>query len=82
MGVLCALGLFVATNWLVLKGGERVGEHLSLLRYYFVGYSVTFIGSLVGAAWAFAAGFVGTYLVARVYNFIVELRYGGGPGGE
>jgi hypothetical protein len=76
VGILCAIGLFVATNWLVIKGGERVGEHLSLLRYYFVGYSVTFLGSFVGAAWAFAAGFGGTYLVSRVYNLVVEFRYG------
>ena len=26
MGLLCGLGLFVATNFLVLRGGENVGE--------------------------------------------------------
>lgn len=77
VAILCAIGLFVATNWLVLRGGKDVGQHLGLLRYYFLGYSVTFLGSFIGAAWAFAVGFIATYIVSSVYNFVVELRYGG-----
>ena len=42
-----ALGLFIATNWLVIKGGERVGPHLQLLSQYFIGYRVTFLGSFI-----------------------------------
>jgi hypothetical protein len=38
LGILFALGIFVATNWLVIKGGERVGPHLQLLSQYFIGY--------------------------------------------
>jgi hypothetical protein len=46
-GLVCGLVLFVATNWLVLKGGDVVGPHLGLLGQYFIGYRVTFVGSLV-----------------------------------
>ncbi len=73
-GLLCGVGLFLATNWLVLKGGVDVGEHLSLVNQYFPGYRVTFAGSLIGFAYAFVSGFVGGYSVARIYNWIASLR--------
>ena len=44
-GLAAGLLIFIATNWLVLKGGRQVGPHLSLLGQFFVGYRVTFLGS-------------------------------------
>ncbi len=73
-GLLCGVGLFLATNWLVVKGGVNVGMHLSLLNQYFPGYRVTFGGSLIGFAYAFLSGFAGGYFVACVYNWIARLR--------
>lgn len=74
-GVAAGLIVFLATNWLVIKGGSVIGPHLALLGQYFVGYRVTFIGSLVGFGYAFFCGFVIAYLVARLYNWIVDLRH-------
>jgi hypothetical protein len=81
VGILAGLIIFVATNWLVLKGGhigpegERViGPHLSLLSQFFIGYRVTFLGSLIGFAYGFVSGFLVGYFVARVYNLVVDLR--------
>lgn len=74
LGCLLALGIFVATNWLVLKGGENVGPHLGLLSQYFWGYRVTFGGSFIGAAYGFATGFLVGYGSACVYNTFVGLR--------
>lgn len=68
LGLLLALGLFVATNILVLKGGENVGQHLGILSQYFWGYDVTFAGSLVGAFWAFVFGYVAARVVCGIYN--------------
>lgn len=73
-GLVAGLGVFIATNWLVLKGGAVVGPHLALLGQFFIGYRVTFLGSLIGFAYAFGIGYVGGYLVARTYNFIVDRR--------
>ena len=67
-GTITAFGLFLATNWLVLKGGTNVGQHLQLLGQYFIGYTVTFVGSFVGAAYAFGLGSLIGYAVARMYN--------------
>jgi len=55
--LVAGLGVFVATNWLLVKGGRPVGPHLALLSQFFLGYRVTFAGSLIGFAWAFGCGF-------------------------
>ena len=70
LGVLAAAVLFLATNVLVLKGGENVGQHLGILSQYFWGYDVTFVGSLVGAFWAFAFAYLAARLVCMVYNSV------------
>ncbi len=75
-GVILGLGLFVATNWLVVKGGPVVGPNLSLLGQFFIGYRVSFVGSLIGLAYGFVLGFVVGYVTARV----VQLARGSPPG--
>ena len=82
-GLMAGAGVFIATNWLILMGrlveqeGELViGVHLNLLNAFFIGYSVTFVGSLVGFAYAFVIGFIGGYFVAWMYNWIVNFREG------
>ncbi len=77
-GLVAGLGLFIATNWLILKGGEVVGPNLSLLGQFFIGYEVTFVGSFIGFVYAFVCGFLVGYFVARMYNWIVDLREGRG----
>lgn len=71
-GLVFGVGLLVATNILVLKGGARVGTHLSLLSTYFPGYSVTFVGSLIGFVYAFVLGYGIGRLVGGIYNWIVS----------
>jgi len=72
-GLLLGLGLFVATNVLVIKGGPDVGQHLILLRQYFPGYRVTFLGSLIGFVYAFVLGYAFGRLVGTVYNRLLDL---------
>jgi len=74
LGLLFALGIFVATNWLVIKGGDRVGPHLQLLSQYFIGYRVTFFGSLIGAAYGFAVGTLSGAMIGWIYNKIAAFR--------
>jgi hypothetical protein len=74
IGSLGALAIFVATNWLVLKGGEVVGPHMGLLDQFFYGYSVTFIGSLIGAAYVFIIGYISGLLIGWIYNAVLFLR--------
>jgi formate hydrogenlyase subunit 3/multisubunit Na+/H+ antiporter MnhD subunit len=75
-GVLGGAGLFLATVWLVVKGGHPVGPHLALLGQFFVGYEVTPLGSLLGLGYGFVAGFAVFYCGASLYNWIADRREG------
>jgi hypothetical protein len=68
LGIFMGTGLFLATNFLVLKGGPNVGAHLSLLAVFFPGYRVTFFGSIIGFWYAFAVGFISGVILGAVYN--------------
>ena len=81
IGLLLGLAIFIATNWLVLKGGHVtdegeyvVGPHLQLLSQFFIGYSVSFIGSIIGFLYGFAIGTLGGTLVGWIYNNIIDFR--------
>ena len=71
MGLLFGLGLFLATNILVLKGGPEVGPHLSLLGVFLPGYRVTFVGSLIGFVYLFVIGYAVGRLIGLVYNRMI-----------
>jgi hypothetical protein len=68
------LGLFVATIWLVIRGGPNVGQHLALLRSYFPGFEVTWAGSLVGFAYGALLGALIGWCIAWIYNRIADYR--------
>ncbi len=73
-GLLLGLGIFIATNWLVIKGGDPAGPHLRLLSQYFIGYRVSFLGSFIGFAYGFAVGTLGGALIGWIYNKIAAFR--------
>ena len=81
LGILLGLAIFIATNWLVIKGGYVtpsgkyvLGLHLQLLSQFFIGYRVSFLGSIIGFAYGFAVGTLSGALIAWIYNKIVDLR--------
>ena len=81
LGILFGLVIFIATNWLLIKGPEMtpsgdyvVGPHLQLLSQFFIGYEVSFLGSIIGFLYGFALGTFSGALIGWLYNRIVELR--------
>jgi hypothetical protein len=78
LAVVCALlggvGLYVMTAWLLIKGGPQVGAHLQLLEHYFIGYSVTWQGSLVGLFYGALVGGAVGWSIGTIYNGIVAIR--------
>lgn len=68
LGSATGAAVYIATLWLVLKGGEVVGPNLGLLSQYFLGYTVSPPGSLLGLAYGFAAGFVFGWTFAFFQN--------------
>ena len=67
-GLLLGGGLFLATLFLVIRGGENPGPHLSMLRVFFPGYSVTWLGAFVGFIYGFVLGYGLGRIVGSVYN--------------
>ena len=73
LGLVCGLALFLATNWLVIKGGKPVGPHLALLSQYFIGYRVSFLGSVIGFFYGFAVGTLCGSFIGWLYNKIASI---------
>jgi hypothetical protein len=71
VGLMFGLTLFVATNVLILKGGEQIGPHLNLLSNYLPGYSVSFVGSVIGFIYLFVIGYAVGRLIGTVYNRMI-----------
>lgn len=67
-GLLLGGGLFLATIFLVLRGGPNPGRHLVLLRVFFPGYSVTWAGACIGFIYAFVIGYGLGRIIGSVYN--------------
>ena len=72
VGTLCGLGVFTATIFLLIKGGEVVGPNLALLGQFFVGYKVTVAGAFIGLVYGFVAGFVLGWLIGFLRNSLVS----------
>jgi hypothetical protein len=69
VGVICGLGIFVASVALLVKGGDPLGPRLALLGQYFIGYTVTPFGSLIGLVYGLALGFALGWTGASLRNF-------------
>jgi hypothetical protein len=81
LGFVIGLAIFIATNWLVIRGGHVnpggeyvVGPHLQLLSQFFIGYRVSFLGSIIGFFYGFAIGTLCGSAIGLIYNKIVDLR--------
>ncbi len=81
LGIVLGLIIFIGTNWLLIKGGPTtpdgrhlVGPHLQLLSQFFIGYRVSFLGSIIGFFYGFALGTLCGSTIGWVYNKMVALR--------
>lgn len=66
--------LFIATAWLLVRGGPNVGLHLGLLGNFLPGYSVSWPGAFLGLFYGAVIGGVLGWSVAQVYNRVSEYR--------
>ena len=81
LGLLVGLAIFIATNWLLIKGGHInssgeyvVGPHLQLLSQFFIGYRVSFVGSIIGFFYGFAFGTLCGAMIGWIYNKTVYFK--------
>jgi hypothetical protein len=62
--------LVLSVGWTSIFGwGTGFVEVLSSL---YIGYAPTWLGGIIGAAWAFVDGAVGGLIIALVYNAVVR----------
>ena len=71
IGSVSGLLIFLATLWLLIKGGEVIGPNLLLLEQYFIGYSVTIEGAFIGMGYSFLCGFLFGWLFAYLRNLFL-----------
>ena len=71
-GTMSGISLFVATAWLLVRGGPTVGWHLALLNNYFPGYSVSWPGAFIGLFYGGLTGAVLGWLISWIYNRIAR----------
>jgi hypothetical protein len=74
LGTTVALLQFAMTNWLVLRGTADQSYNAALLSAFLPGYSVSFIGSLVGLIEVFIFTYLCAALVAFLYNRMARRR--------
>lgn len=72
-GVVVAVGLFLVTAVLLLKGpaapDAEVGPHLELLGFFVPWYTVTWGGALIGTVWGLLMGYLFGLVLAGFLNF-------------
>jgi hypothetical protein len=64
-GALWGLGLFIVT---LVAAGREIGNNLRHIDAIFIGYQVTYVGSVVGLIYGFVSGLVAGGVLAGVYN--------------
>ena len=81
LGIVMGLIIFIGTNWLLIKGGHIgpsgkyvVGPHLQLLSQFFIGYQVSFLGSIIGFLYGFTLGTLCGSAIGWIYNKIADFR--------
>ena len=74
LGAIISGGLLVTTNWLVIRGTADASMHAQLLVNYLPGYSVSTVGSIIGAIELFIINYVLSLLFSWIYNSVAEFR--------
>ncbi|MBN2190278.1 MAG: hypothetical protein JW728_03610 [Candidatus Aureabacteria bacterium] len=68
--ILWALSMFILTWWLIMMGAE-VENPTVIGKYYYVGYSISPVGSVIGALYGFVDAGIGCLVFALLYNALV-----------
>jgi hypothetical protein len=64
-GILWAIAIFVATIYVLVKGG---GNTVILLQQFFWGYNISFGGAILGLIYGFVWGFIYGWIFGFLYN--------------
>lgn len=65
LGIIWGLSVFIATLWIMWRGG---GATMQKLGQFYLGYSVSLGGAIIGLVWGFVDGLIAGALIAILYN--------------
>ena len=68
IGLVWGLATLLGTWCLLLW--DSPGEIMSNLGNFYIGYTYSWGGAVIGLIWGFAYGFVTGFIIAWVYNFV------------
>jgi hypothetical protein len=60
------LAILLTTYWILITSSG--GSTLALLHKFYMGYSVTWLGGIIGLVWGFVDGFICGAIFAWLYN--------------
>ena len=67
-GIIWGVGLMLATWWVLLF--DTGGMTMRLIGNFYIGYKVSFVGSIIGLVWGFVDGLICGYIFACLYNLL------------
>ena len=70
-GILWAFCMFILTWWIMVFTGNT-GDPTVVGKMYYIGYSISPIGSLIGAVYGFFDAGIGCAIFALIYNKIAK----------
>ena len=65
-GILWGLLVLLSTYWIIVTGSA--GNTLALLQKFYFGYSVSWLGGIIGLIWGFVDGLICGAIFAWLYN--------------
>lgn len=72
-GLFWGLAILLGTWWMIIVGAH--GEIFSKISVFYYGYTVSWIGGIIGFVWSFIFGFIGGSIFAWFYNLFNKIIY-------
>jgi hypothetical protein len=72
LGLTWAIGAFIIGIFAWLSAGENTTALVNLIGRFYIGFTPTFLGSIVGALWGFIDAFIGGVIFAWLYNKLAK----------
>jgi hypothetical protein len=69
-GLIWSFGVFFLTWWLIMREGLNPAPADCLINRMYPGYTMTPVGSIVGAVWGFFDAGIGGLVFAWLYNLL------------
>jgi len=73
LGIIWGLAILLGTWWLLLW--DSPGEIFSKLASFYIGYSYSWGGAVIGLIWGFVYGFIAGVLIAWLYGVFCKIFY-------